>query len=352
MRGGDLLSGYAALEKPSAELWDSFLNKESSDGNFPQCYEYGELAKTAYPKQRVVRSLITYNEKPVGIAQGTYNVYFGLGTTLNVIWGPIVSRRNSENLYAAENLLTEVEACCRKYRIIEARFSVMASPDLQKAFREMNYASIAKTNEYVVNLEGGAQKLWMNIHHNKRRNIKRALEQGVEVTQSHSKEDLKTFYSLLEITVAREGFTPYPRTLFEAIWNSYDPDLSSVFLAKWKGKALSGVFVVVQGKTAYALNAGSLAEEREVRPTDIMHWKAMEWACSKGYSRYNLGGVSEPPPIEGSSKWGIWRWKKEWKGNLETIEVFNKLVLPQYRLILLARDFAIEHKRQIKWLYR
>jgi lipid II:glycine glycyltransferase (peptidoglycan interpeptide bridge formation enzyme) len=339
------LSGYVVVEKPSAELWDSFLKNESPEGNFLQCFEYGELVKTGYPRAKVVRLLIMHGEKPIGMAQGTYKVYFGFGTTLNVTWGPIVSARIAENLHPVENLLKELETYCRKHRIIELRFSVFGSWDLREVFHKMDYVAATKENEYIVNLEGGAQKLWTSIHHNKRRNIKRALEQGVEVTQSHNNEDLKTFYSLLEVTVKREGFTPYPHTLFEAIWNKYDPELSSVFLAKWKGKSISGVFVVVQGKTAYALNAGSLVEGFQVRPNDIMHWKAMEWACARGYSKYNLGGVSEPPPTEGSSKWGIWRWKREWKGNLERIEIFNKIILPQYRPILHARDLVAKHMR-------
>jgi lipid II:glycine glycyltransferase (peptidoglycan interpeptide bridge formation enzyme) len=136
--------------------------------------------------------------------------------------------------------------------------------------------------------------------------------------------------------------------LFEAIWNNYNPELSKVFLANWKGRSVSGVFVVVQGKTVYALNAGSLVEGWEVRPNDIMHWKVMEWACANGYLKYNLGGVSEPPPAERSSSWGIWRWKREWNGNLERIEIFDKIILPKYKPILQARNFVYEGLRQLK----
>ncbi len=331
---------YSLTEQPSAELWGSLLKTNYPLGNFLQSFEYGEMVKTAYPRARVVRLVINYDQEPIAFAQGTYNVYYGFGTTLTVTWGPIVSLKISDNLHPVENLVSAFEIYCKKHRVIEASFSVFASSNFQEIFRSMNYNPKWKENEYVVNLEGGAEQLFKNIHHNKRRNIKQALEKGVEVTRSHSDEDLRTFYSLLDVTVKREGFTPYPRGLFEAIWNDYDPELSSVFLAKLNGKSISGVFVVVHGKTAYALNAGSLVEGREVRPNDIMHWKAMEWACERGYLRYNLGGVSEPPPTEGSSKWGIWRWKKEWKGNLERIDIISKIVLPQYEPVLHSRDFV------------
>ena len=94
---------------------------------------------------------------------------------------------------------------------------------------------------------------------------------------------------------------------------------------------------MIHGKTVYALAAGSFSGGWKVRPNDIMHWKVMEWACQNGYLRYHMGLVSEPPPTEGSGAWGIWRWKREWEGNLETIHIFDKLFLPRYKLVLKAK---------------
>ncbi len=336
------MSTYALVENPSSELWNKAMNVICPLGNFLQSFEYGEMIKASSPGSRVVRLLITDDDEAIGLAQGTYNVYFGFGTTLNVRWGPLISTKISDFKHPVEDLVHGFEAYCKKHRVIEASFSIPGSSNFEELFRQMNYVQKWKENEYVVYLDGGKEQLWKNIHHNKRRNVKRALEQGVEVTNSHKNDDLQTFYSLLDITVKREGFTPFPRALFDSIWNDYDPELSKVFLASWKGKCLSAVFIVVHAKTAYALNAGSVGEGLEVRPNDVMHWKAMEWACDRGYLRYNLGGVSEPPPTEGSSKWGIWRWKKEWKGNLERIDVLNRIILPKYKPVLWSRD--IIHK--------
>ena len=98
----------------------------------------------------------------------------------------------------------------------------------------------------------------------------------------------------------------------------------------------------MQGKSMYALGAGSLSSAWRVRPNDLIHWKVMEWGCQNGYLKYHMGGVAEPPPNEGSSKWGIWRWKKEWKGQLEGEDKFGKLVLPQYILVLKAMNLLLK----------
>lgn len=333
------MSRYIVSEKLSSESWNSFLNK-FTEGNFPQCYEYGEIAKIANPRTKVVRLSITYDGKPVGIVQGIYPVYFGFGTTLRVDWGPIMNPESGTNFQLVGSLLSKIEDCCRRRRIIHAQFLVPDSFQLHGIFNKMNYVSSGKSNEYIVNLKEGPQQLWMNIHHNKRRNIKRALEKGVEISQSHRNEDLKTFYSLLEASAKRREFSPYPHSMFESIWKTYKTELSKVFLAHWKGKIVSGVFVAIHGRTVYALGAGSFPAGWEARPNDLLHWKVMEWASENGYFKYNMGGVDEPPPSKESAKWGIWRWKKEWKGSLEKIETFNKIILPQYKLLLKARDLV------------
>jgi lipid II:glycine glycyltransferase (peptidoglycan interpeptide bridge formation enzyme) len=335
------VSGYAVVENPSAELWNSFLKKNSPEGNLGQCFEFAEITKMAYPRAKIARLSIMYNGEPFGIVQGTYSSYFGFGMTLKVIRGPIVNGETKENLRLVENILKELEDYCKRKRIIHAEISVPDSWQLQGIFHKMAYALAAKIeNEYVVNLEEGAQKLWQRIDHNKRRNIKKAMKEGVEIVQSNSHEDLKTYYSMLQASAKRKDFSTYPPSWFEALWKTYKPELSKVFLAYWKGKSVSGVHIVIQGKTVYALSAGSLPEGWEVRPNDILHWKAMEWACQNGYSKYDMGTVSEPPPTEESSEWGLWRWKREWKGSLERIQTFEKTFLPRYKLILQAKKLV------------
>lgn len=341
------MSGYSIVENPSAELWDSFW-KLSHEGNFFQSYEYGEISKMASRKTRIARLSITHNEKPIGIVQGTFTSYFGFGLTLQVICGPVTNIEKKDNPQLVRRLLTELENYCKRKRIILSDIWVLDSWQLRAVFLKMGYASVGKINDYVVNLEEGAQKLWENIHHNKRRNIKKAEREGVEIVQSHSHKDLETFCLLHEASAKRDGFTAVPRSWFEAAWKIYTPELSNLFLACWKGKCVSGVYIVTHGKTVYALRAGSLAEGLKVRPNELMHWKAMNWACENGYSKYNMGMVDEPTPTEKSDKGGIWRWKREWKGNLERIEIFDKIILPKYKPILQAKNLAYRGIQRLK----
>lgn len=331
------MSRYLVVKNPPVHLWNSFL-ETYPEGNFEQCFEYGEITKLAFQKSRVIRFATTYKGEPLGIVQGNYSSYLGFGMKLGVMRGPLVKIKNKEASRLVENLLKSLEDYAKKNRIIQAKILVPEAWSIQEVFHALGYTPTFFMNEYVVSLEKSEDELWKNISHNKRRNIKKATDKGVEIVQSHEYKDLLTFYSMLEASEERGGFSSYPLSWFEAAWKICRPELSDVFLARWKGKDVSGVFTVVHGRTVYALAAGSFKEGWEARPNDKMHWDIMKWACQKGYSRYHMGLVEEPPPTKGSEAWGIWRWKREWNGSLKRIQVFNKLLLPRYKLVLKAKE--------------
>ena len=324
---------YSIIKEPPQESWNSFLSR-LSEGNFEQCYEYGEISKLAFPRTNVARLALIEREKLIGVIQATYSSYFGFGMTLSAMCAPVIDTEASDRFNAARALLEALEQHAKDERIIEARILVPEEWGLCKAFSSLNYKPVGAFNEYIVSLKGGAEQLWKRISHNKRRNIKKAMKAGVEVFESRDPKDLLTFYSMLKAAEKRGGFSSYPLTWFEAIWRIYKPELSRVFLARWNGKEVSGVFIVIHGKKVYALAAGSFKEGWKARSNDIMHWKVMEWACERGFTEYYMGLVSDPPPSQNSSSWGVWRWKREWRGNLRKLLVYEKTFLPKYKFIL------------------
>jgi hypothetical protein len=339
------MSDYSVVEHPSAEQWKSFLNA-FSEGNFEQCFEYGEVCRTALPKTRVARLAMEHEGKLVAIVQGTYTSLLGFGLTFKVKHGPLVSTRDiGETNFLVERTLEAMEDYGKRKRIVEAEIWVPEFWQQKEAFANQHYAVARTLNEYAVNLEKGTDELWKNVSHNKRKNVKKAAEAGVEVVSSNKHEELLTFYSMLEAAEERGGFSTYALPWFETVRKMYDIDLTRIFLARRKDKDLSAVFTVAHGKTLYALAAGSFKEGWEVRSNDKMHWEVMKWASQHGYLKYHMGFVLDPPPTEGSSTWGIWRWKREWNGNLERILIFGKLLSPRYKLVLRARNLISKHAK-------
>jgi len=328
------MSMYSILEDPPQELWDSVLGS-LAEGNFWQTMEYGEITRRAFPRTMVARLLAVDRGEPVGIVQGTYSRYFGFGTCLVVHSGPVTKVEDGERFHLVKHLLTTLEDFGVRNRVISARVWWPDGWGLHEVFRELGYVPVGKFNLYTVNLEKPVEDLWKSIDYNKRKNVRKASNEGVEVVETCRYDDLLGFYRMLEASAKTHGFPASPLSWFEAMWEVFRPGESSrIFLAKWNGRGVSGVFTVVHGRTVYALAAGSLSEGWKVRPNDLLHWKVMEWACERHFSRYYMGLVDDPVPTEESKSWGIWRWKREWKGDLEVIRIFDKLYLPKYRHVL------------------
>jgi CelD/BcsL family acetyltransferase involved in cellulose biosynthesis len=330
------LNEYTIVNDPSREEWASFLTKLAA-GNLQQSLEYGEAAKEANPHTRVVRLLAFDGKTPVGLVQARYNRRFGFGDCVEVggVYGngPVVAdiedKRN-----VVRKLVTALEKHATRNRVSEA-FVYRLETD--GVLENMGYALVLSFNVYKVPLGKGVDELWKSIAHNKRRNIKRAQEQRVEVVSGSNYDDLVSFYEMHEISGKRAGFVPHPFSYFHGYLKVFrEKEQVKIFQARLNSRHVAGVFVVVHGDTAYALGAGSLEEDWQVRPNDILHWKAMEWACNEGLSYYHMGHVNEPPPTEGESGWGLWRWKREWGGQFEKTFVYHKVYMPRFRRFVLT----------------
>jgi hypothetical protein len=334
---------YKVISDPSSEVWTSFLMKFAG-GNLQQSFDYGKVAKEANPNARVVRLLALDGDNPMGLVQAIYRKRFGIGDRLEVGGtygnGPVTAELDSKK-DVLSCLIEALENYGVSNRICEAFVYWREDWGMKEVFNEKGYEQTSSFNVYKVDLKGNVDQFWKNIAHNKRRNIMKAEAQGVQVIQGSSNKDLISFNEMLEISGNRADFIPPPFSMFNAYLKVFGAQgKAKIFLATLGGNQIAGVFVVVHGDTAYALGAGSREEAWDVRPNDILHYKAMEWACREGLLKYHMGYVSDPPPTEGSPLWGLWRWKREWKGDLEKTVLYSKVFMPN-----LKRFFITPYER-------
>jgi lipid II:glycine glycyltransferase (peptidoglycan interpeptide bridge formation enzyme) len=306
-------------------------------GDLEQTQEYGEAKKRAYPGSEVVRLLALEKECPVGLIQGLYQRRLGYGRDL-VVGGPCgcspVTMLEDRKEEVIRFLLEGLEDFAVKNRIIEAYVHWPRQWGFSYIFDDLKYEVRHSFNVYTVSLKGSPRDLWNRIHSNKRRNVKKAELAGVTVEDSESEHDFESLLGMLKASSLRADFDPRVSEV-EELWKEFSSKGSArVFLAKWNGHEVAGTLIVAHGDTAYARTAGSFKDAWEVRPNDILHWKSMEWACEHGYSWYHMGAVPEPEPSEGSPLWGLWRWKREWRGMLQGISVYSKVYFPTVRRVM------------------
>ncbi|NWF86645.1 peptidoglycan bridge formation glycyltransferase FemA/FemB family protein [Candidatus Bathyarchaeota archaeon] len=330
------MSQFKVLDNPQQKDWDFFLDS-LVHGNLQQSFDYGEAAKLFNHHTRVVRLFAVDGESPVSLVQGTFNRRFGFGDRLLVggVYGdgPVVANvENREQVLIG--LLSDLEKHAIKNRVSEAFIYRL---NVESALEKLGYDLSSVFNVYKVNLKKSVDELWKSITHNKRKNVKKAQTHKVEVTQGMSDKELASFYEMHSIAGKRAEFEPHSLSYFYSFLKTFGTkEKAKIFLSVFNGQPVAGVFVVVHGDTAYALGAGSRDEAWSVRPNDILHWKAMEWACSERLAFYHMGFVDEPPPVEGLSGWSLWRWKREWNGQLQKVYLYHKVFMPRFRKFVLT----------------
>ena len=266
-----------------------------------------------------------------GIVQGTFSRFFGFGTVMNIREGPQLSLTSRDRPSLLKSIILALEKLGVKNRVMRIRILWPCKWGYADLFGNMGYENVGTKTAYIVDLNGGAEDLWRRIDGNKRKNIKKALDRGVEFVETSSFEDIGEFYGLFVDLANRHKFVPTSLSWFQTIWKSRSQkDSSRLFFTRWKGNNVSGVFATTHAKTIYALAWGYLDTALEVRPNDLLHWKIMEWGCKRGFLRYHLGYVQ--PDAKDPHLAGIWRWKKEWKGDLDNAYILRKSI-SNHRLI-------------------
>lgn len=133
------------------------------------------------------------------------------------------------------------------------------------------------------------------LDRNRRRNIKKAMENGVKIDTNPSEADLKCFYAMLEILYRTKVKTPlYPYEFFEKL---HQLPASRFFIAKSpEGELIGGLACVcLTGSAVYAWMAcGDDQEHRELSPSVMANYAGICHAAENDYPRFDFMGAGKP----------------------------------------------------------
>ena len=121
--------------------------------------------------------------------------------------------------------------------------------------------------------------------------IEKGEREGTVVRRGTSPADLtRVFYELHTLTRRRHGVPVQPRRFFESMWRRIvEPGLGFVLVAEVDGRpAGAAVFLAWNGTVIYKYSA-AVPELSRFRPTNVILWHAIRWACEHGYRRFDFG---------------------------------------------------------------
>jgi hypothetical protein len=194
-------------------------------------------------------------------------------------------------------------AAAERVGLIEVGGSYFDEPSLTAAGYRLQ-----ATRTYRVDLSAGADAVWQRLKPAMRNKVRKAEKQSVTVTADTSPDFAHEFSDMLRSVFNRQGKAPsYDRRRIEAVIRALMPSGSvSALTARRDDQRLASVILLHDATTTYFWAGASYPSAYPFGANDIIQWRAMQLAMSRGHGSYDacgggdykekFGGVLVPLP--------------------------------------------------------
>lgn len=149
------------------------------------------------------------------------------------------------------------------------------------------------------------ERLWQDVEHKVRKNVKRARAEGVTVEAYPTCERLEVFMEIYAETMRRrqaeEQFV-FDRAFFAALVVGLGPSIQ-LFVASVGGAEVAAELVLTSTHHAYSFLGGTRESAFKVRPNDLLKYEIIRSLRDQGFTQFVLGGGPTPGD-------GVFRYKR------------------------------------------
>ncbi len=241
--------------------------------------------------------------------------------------GPLLDWRDST---AGHTLLRHIHRLARRKRAVFLKVEPNIEQSNQAAAVLLWQAGFQLTDTIqpqttiVVDLRPTEADILAAMKQKTRYNIRLARKKGVTIRYGTS-ADVPTFYELGQLTANREAFGLHDMAYYQTLFEMFAPDHAALVFAEHEGDPLAALMILRQGEEAYYFYGASADHKRNLMPTYLAQWGAMQWAKRHGCTRYDLWGIpdADEATLEANFQtrhdglWGVYRFKRGFGGRVE-----------------------------------
>jgi hypothetical protein len=274
---------FRVLRSPPAGLIEAGWRACLADSDFPTHYTAPEFfLEPALRQSKPFAILSLIDDEVTGVLTGTRNgvrVQSGLSVRPQIAFA-----RRADRSRAMANLVAGLVEVADTAKLVDlfvwSEMDRLVEPRLRK-----------KRHEGVVMLDlaHGPDALFRKFSENKRTNIKKSIKHGVIVEPANGQDEISAYYAICVEWSRRKALPLAREEEFQRAFALTNNRL--LLLARHQAKIIAGVVIrfFPQGVMEYAANS-SLESALHLRPNDLLHWRAIEWGCGAGLTKYSLGG--------------------------------------------------------------
>jgi hypothetical protein len=179
-------------------------------------------------------------------------------------------------------------------------------------WRDANYFSEEEPSPWEVyythdlNLKKTESELFSSLKDNNRRNINKAIREGVSINISRSSGALKSFYRLNCMTRKRHGLPPQPFLFFKNVFDFVISKGYGIVVSAIHSNCIIAASVFFHfGTTGIFKYGASDIRHQNLRPNNLLMWESIRWYRNQGYETLNFGRTE-------FDNHGLLRFKRLW----------------------------------------
>jgi hypothetical protein len=143
---------------------------------------------------------------------------------------------------------------------------------------------------HTLSLSPDEEQMFKRFRDSTRRNIKKAIAEGVAVERYNSFEAVKAFYHLNCSTRRDHGLPPQPFYFFKKMYaHVISKDRGFVVLASYNNKIIAGAIFFHSADQAMYKYGASDKKFQQVRANNLVMWEAVKWYGKAGYKNLCFG---------------------------------------------------------------
>jgi lipid II:glycine glycyltransferase (peptidoglycan interpeptide bridge formation enzyme) len=288
------------------EKWGEFVYQHP-DGNIFQTPEMFEVYKETKHWEPLFFAIIDNNENILSLLltaiQKEIGSFLGRFTARAVVWGgPLLSPIENKGELINLTLKTLDELLGKK--VIYVQFRNLKEFSQEKLYFVNNNYSYQDHLNYHINLLSSEEELLDRMSKNRRKNIKKAMNNDLKVAEINDINDLKTFYNLLRKTYSR---IKLPCPSLEFFKNAFryleKKGFLKIFLISKDKKNIASRAVLVYKNNIYDWYAGSSNNTLALYANDLLIWEILLWGKRRGCNLFDFGGAGSPGNFYGPGEY-------------------------------------------------
>jgi lipid II:glycine glycyltransferase (peptidoglycan interpeptide bridge formation enzyme) len=241
-------------------------------------------------------------------------------------------------LGALNNYLIDL-AKTEKASFVRIEFPFKSSPENEKFIKTLGFKqaamSVQAEKNWKLDISKDSQILLNEMRKSTRYEIKKAEKDGVVVRFSKDEKDFETFWEIFQITVKKQGFTPFPKAYLHKQFQTLAKVDKYLVAVEENKKPLSVALFAFNGETIHYLQAGSadLPQSELMFAPKLIIWKAILEAKKRGCKTFDFHGIA--PTDDPKHPWyGITQFKKGFVGYEENkLGAYDYEVSQKYKFV-------------------